>query len=447
MISSSPPGPHDGYATDVAELCSDLLRIDTTNPGDGSGPGERQAAEYVAEALEAAGVRATLTEPRHRRTSVLARIDGAEPGLPPLLVHGHLDTVPAEPRDWTLHPLSGDLHHGCLWGRGAVDMKGTLAMTLALVRAWARTGQRPRRDLVLAFLADEESTGAYGSRHVTTAHRDHFAGVEEAISESGGFSITTRSLDAGPDARVYPIAVGERGTAWMRLTAHGTAGHGSGPGEDNAVAELVHALSRLATHRWPTRLTPSVGALLDALDRILGSRIDRTRLEEEASRLGRLGELFDCTVRDTAHPTVLTAGGKVNVIPSHAHAEVDGRFLPGARDAFLETVDRLLGPKVTREFINCEEAVAADHEGPAFDAMAAAIRSQDPHAHPVPFIQSGGTDAKAFAGIGISTYGFAPLLLDPHLHYFGMFHGVDERVPVSGLDFGVRALHRFLTTY
>ncbi|MFC9730664.1 M20/M25/M40 family metallo-hydrolase [Streptomyces roseolus] len=447
MTATRPPGLHDGYATDVVALCSDLLRIDTTNPGDGSGPGERQAAEYVAEALESAGVRATLTEPRPRRTSVLARIDGEHPGLPPLLVHGHLDTVYAEPRDWTLHPLSGDLHHGCLWGRGAVDMKGTLAMTLALVRAWARTGQRPRRDLVLAFLADEESTGAYGSRHVTTAHRDHFTGVEEAIGESGGFSITTRSSYAGPDARVYPIAVGERGTAWMRLTAHGTAGHGSGPGEDNAVAELVRALARLADHRWPTRLTPAVGALLDALERTLGSRIDRTRLEEEASRLGRLGELFDCTVRDTAHPTVLTAGGKVNVIPPHAHAEVDGRFLPGARDAFLETVDRLLGPKVTREFINCEEAVAADHEGPAFGAMAAAIRSQDPHAHPVPFIQSGGTDAKAFAGIGISTYGFAPLLLDPHLHYFGMFHGVDERVPVSGLGFGVRVLHRFLTTY
>ncbi|MFE1440220.1 M20/M25/M40 family metallo-hydrolase [Streptomyces sp. NPDC058739] len=447
MTATRPPGLHDGYAADVAALCSDLLRIDTTNPGDGSGPGERRAAEYVAEALDTAGVRATLTEPRPRRTSVLARIDGEDPGLSPLLVHGHLDSVPAEPRDWALHPLSGDLHRGCLWGRGAVDMKGTLAMTLALVRAWARTGQRPRRDLVLAFLADEESTGAYGSRHVTAAHRDHFTGVEEAISESGGFSITTRSLCGGPDARVYPVAVGERGTAWMRLTAHGTAGHGSGPGEDNAVAELVRALSRLADHRWPTRLTPAVGALLDALDRTLGFRIDRTRLEEEASRLGRLGELFDCTVRNTAHPTVLTAGGKVNVIPSHAHAEVDGRFLPGARDAFLETVDRLLGPKVTREFINCEEAVAADHEGPAFGAMAAAIRSQDPHAHPVPFIQSGGTDAKAFAGIGISTYGFAPLLLDPNLHYFGMFHGVDERVPVSGLDFGVRVLHRFLTTY
>ncbi|GGR53170.1 M20/M25/M40 family metallo-hydrolase [Streptomyces roseolus] len=447
MTATRRPGLHDGYATDVAELCSDLLRIDTTNPGDGSGPGERQAAEYVAEALEAAGVRATLTEPRPRRTSVLARIDGENRDLPPLLVHGHLDTVHAEPRDWTLHPLSGDLHHGCLWGRGAVDMKGTLAMTLALVRAWARAGQKPRRDLVLAFLADEESTGEYGSRHVTTAHRDHFAGVEEAISESGGFSITTRTTRTGPDARVYPIAVGERGTAWMRLTAHGTAGHGSGPGQDNAVAELVHALSRLAAHRWPTRLVPAVRTLLDALDQTLGIRIDRDRLEEEANRLGGLGELFDCTIRNTLNPTVLTAGQKVNVIPSRAHAEVDGRFLPGEQNAFVETVDRLLGPKVTREFINCEEAVAADHEGPAFGAMAEAIRSQDPHAHPVPFIQSGGTDAKAFARIGISTYGFAPLLLDPHLHYYAMFHGVDERVPLSGLEFGVRVLHRFLTAH
>ncbi|MEU7123274.1 M20/M25/M40 family metallo-hydrolase [Streptomyces zaomyceticus] len=446
-MPAPPHGLHDGYTTDVAALCSDLLRIDSTNTGDGTGPGEREAAEYVAEALEQAGVSTTLTEPRHRRTSVLARVAGQDPRLPPLLVHGHLDTVPAEPGEWALHPLSGDLRHGCLWGRGAVDMKGTVAMTLSLVRAWARTGHRPRRDLVLAFLADEEATGEHGSRHVVTEHRDHFADVREAISESGGFSITTRPPYAGPDARVYPIAVGERGTAWMRLTAQGTAGHGSGPGEDNAVAELVHALSRLTAHRWPTSLTPAVRTLLDALDRTLGFRIDRTRLEEEAGRLGQLGELFDCTLRNTANPTVLEAGRKVNVIPSRAHAEVDGRFLPGAQDTFLETVDRLLGPKVTREFLHCEEAVGADHEGPAFAAMAEALRSQDPHAHPVPFIQSGGTDAKAFARIGISTYGFTPLLLDPHLHYFGMFHGVDERVPLTGLDFGVRVLHRFLTTY
>ncbi|MFE1377797.1 M20/M25/M40 family metallo-hydrolase [Streptomyces sp. NPDC058740] len=447
MTTAPPHGLHAGYATDVADLCSDLLRIDTANPGDGTGPGERQAAEHVAEALDAVGIAATLTEPRHRRTSVLARVAGQDPALPPLLVHGHLDTVPADPGDWTLHPLSGALHQGCLWGRGAVDMKGAVAMTLALVRAWARTGHRPRRDLVLAFLADEEATGEYGSRHVVTAHRDHFAGVREAISESGGFSVTTRPVHAGQDARVYPIAVGERGTAWMRLTALGTAGHGSGPGDDNPVAALVHALSRLSAHRWPTSLTPAVQALLDSLDRALGLRIDRSRLEDEAARLGQLGELFDCTIRNTAHPTVLTAGGKVNVIPSRAHAEVDGRYLPGARDTFLETVDRLLGPKITREFINCEDAVSVDHEGPAFAAMAEALRSQDPRAHPVPFVQSGGTDAKAFARIGISTYGFTPLLLDPWLHYYGMFHGVDERVPLTGLQFGVRVLHRFLTTY
>ncbi|MFE9134584.1 M20/M25/M40 family metallo-hydrolase [Streptomyces sp. NPDC007355] len=447
MTTAPPSGLHPGHATDVAALCSDLLRIDTSNTGDGSGPGEREAAEYVAHALDQAGVPATLTEPAHRRTSVLARIAGTDSRLPPLLVHGHLDTVPADPGEWTRHPHSGDLHHGHLWGRGAVDMKGTVATTLALVRAWARTGHRPRRDLVLAFLADEESTGEHGSRHVVAEHRDHFDGVTEAISESGGFSVTTRPENAASDVRVYPIAVGERGTAWMRLTARGTAGHGSGPGDDNAVADLVHALSRLAAHTWPLTLTPAVRTLLDALDRTLGIRIDRTRLEEEAIRLGQLGELFDCTLRPTTNPTVLNAGGKVNVIPSRAHAEVDGRFLPGTRDTFMETVDRLLGPRVTREFINCEDAVAADHEGPAFTAMTDAIRSQDPHAHPVPFIQSGGTDAKAFARIGISTYGFAPLLLDPHLHYFGMFHGVDERVPLTGLDFGVRVLHRFLTTY
>ncbi|WP_432754021.1 M20/M25/M40 family metallo-hydrolase [Streptomyces sp. JL2001] len=441
------PGLHATYAADVGALCADLLRIDTTNAGDDAGPGEREAAEYVAGALEEAGISATLTEPKHRRTSVLARIPGKSTILPPLLIHGHLDTVPADPHEWSRHPLSGDLHQGQLWGRGAVDMKGTVAMTLSLVRAWAKSGQRPCRDLVLAFLADEESTGEHGARHVVAKHRDLLADVKEAVSESGGFSVTVRPKGAAADARVYPIAVGERGTAWMRLTASGTGGHGSGPGGDNAVADLVHALSRLAGHTWPVTLTPAVHTLLTALDEVLGIRIDRDRLQDEARRLGQLGELFDCTIRNTTNPTVLNAGCKVNVIPSHARAEVDGRFLPGTEDAFLDTVDRLLGPKVTREFINCEAAVAADHDGPAFAAMTEALRSQDPHARPVPFIQSGGTDAKSFAEIGISTYGFAPVLLDRHQHYYGMFHGVDERVPVAGLAFGVRVLHRFLTTY
>ncbi|GAA3139193.1 M20/M25/M40 family metallo-hydrolase [Planomonospora alba] len=418
--------------SEVARICSDLIRFDTTNPGSG----ERPAAEYVAELLSGAGVEPVVFESASRRTSVVARIPGDSPEA--LLVHGHLDVVPAEPADWRVHPFSGEVEDGCVWGRGAVDMKGTLSMTLALVLDWARRGVRPRRDLVLAFLADEEATGAYGARYAVTHHRELFDGCTEAISESGGYSV------AAPGARVYPVAVGERGTAWMRLTATGVAGHGSRPPADNAVAELCHALSRLASHRWPVRLTPAVAALIRSLEEVLGERIDTDRLEEEAERLGRVGVLFAAQIRNSANPTMLEAGYKVNVVPGSAVAHVDGRFLPGHREEFLETVDRLLGPKVTREFVSLEEAPSAPLDSPFFEQLCAALVAEDPAGRPVPYVMSGGTDAKSFSGIGIRGYGFAPLMLGPDLDYHGMFHGVDERVPVEGLEFGVRVLDRLL---
>ncbi|GAA3446022.1 M20/M25/M40 family metallo-hydrolase [Planomonospora venezuelensis] len=420
--------------SEVARICSDLIRFDTTNPG----PGERPAAEYVAGLLSDAGVEPVVFEPAPHRTSVVARIPGDSPEA--LLVHGHLDVVPAEPADWRIHPFSGEVAGGCVWGRGAVDMKGTLAMTLALVLGWARRGVRPGRDLVLAFLADEEATGEYGARHAVTRHRELFDGCTEAISESGGYSVQA------PGARIYPVAVGERGTAWMRLTARGVAGHGSRPPVDNAVAELCHALSRLAAHRWPVRLTPAVEALLSSLEEILGERVDRDRLEAEADRLGPAGALFRAQIRNSANPTMLEAGYKVNVVPGSAVAHVDGRFLPGLREEFLETVDRLLGPKVTREFVNLEDAPSAPMDSPFYDGLCAALRAEDPDARPVPYVMSGGTDAKSFAGIGIAGYGFAPLMLTPGLDYHGMFHGVDERVPVEGLEFGVRVLDRLLAS-
>ncbi|MGK4584803.1 M20/M25/M40 family metallo-hydrolase [Kitasatospora sp. HPMI-4] len=443
------PAPEDPLAaTDVVRICRDLLRIDTTNPGDDSGPGERVAAEYVAAQLAEAGIEPLLTESAPRRTSVLARLAGTDPGRAPLLVHGHLDTVPFDAADWMRHPLSGELHDGCLWGRGAVDMKGAVATTIALVRSWARTGRRPRRDLVLAFLADEETTGELGSRFVVSRHREYFADCAEAIGESGGYSVPVRPQSGdGAELRLYPIALGERGTAWMQLTATGPAGHGSRAAADNAVATLVHALSRLAAHSWPTRLIPAVEALLGELERILGTTIDRDRLEAEAVRLGRAGELFAPTVRNCANPTVLQAGNKINVMPGIARAQVDGRFLPGTREEYLATVAELLGPRVTTEFINLEDAAAGDHTGPVFAAMAAALRAEDPAGHPVPYLMSGGTDAKTFAPLGIDCYGFAPLRLDSTLHYQRMFHGVDERVPVDGLGFGLRVLDRFLGSY
>ncbi|GAA3805353.1 M20/M25/M40 family metallo-hydrolase [Sphaerisporangium flaviroseum] len=445
--------------TEVASICSDLLRIDTTNDGTPDGSGERVAAEHVAGLLADTGVEPVVFESAPRRTSVVARIPGDDPDA--LLIHGHLDVVPADPSEWRLHPFSGEIADGCVHGRGAVDMKGALSMTLALVREWARLGRRPKRDIVLAFLADEEATGEYGAGYAVTRHRDLFEGCTEAISESGGFSVTVpggaigsgavqvpspaRAGLSSEDLRLYPVAVGERGTAWMKVTAHGVAGHGSKPPVDNPVAELCRALARLADHRWPVRLTPAVAALIEALGRELGTTIDLDRLDEEIERLGQAGTLFKGVIRNSANPTMLDAGYKVNVIPGTAQAHVDGRFLPGFREEFLETIDKLLGPKVSREFVTLDDGVASPTEG-LFDELCAALLAEDPAGRPVPYVMTGGTDAKSFAQIGIRGYGFAPLLLDPGLDYFGMFHGVDERVPVAGLEFGVRVLDRLLTS-
>ncbi|WP_428993784.1 M20/M25/M40 family metallo-hydrolase [Actinomadura verrucosospora] len=432
------PGTEAG--AEAAVICADLIRFDTANRGEGDAHPERPAAEHVAALLDEAGVAAEIVESAPGRASVLARIPGTDPSHPAFLVHGHLDVVPADASDWTVPPFSGEVRDGCVWGRGAVDMKGSLAMTLATVRARLRAGRRTRGDLVLAFLADEECTGDYGSRYVAREHREYFEGCTEAISESGGFSV-----DAG-GTRIYPVATGERGTAWMRLTARGTAGHGSKPAPDNAVAEIAHAVSRIASYEWPVRLTPGVRALLDGLADALGTTIDHDRLDEEAVRLGRAGHLFAGTVRNSANPTRLDAGYKVNVVPGTASAQVDGRYLPGTGEEFLATIDRLLGPKVAREFINHEEAPAADPAGATFAALAGSLRAEDPLARPVPYVMAGGTDAKSFNAIGITSFGFAPLLLGPDLDYFGMFHGVDERVPLDGLAFGTRVLDRFLDT-
>ncbi|WP_459799420.1 M20/M25/M40 family metallo-hydrolase [Herbidospora sp. RD11066] len=413
--------------SEAAEICSELIRIDSTNPGSG----EREAAEYVAGLLAEVGLSPVLVESAPRRSSVIVRVPGDSPNG--LLIHGHLDVVPADPADWKLHPFSGEITDGYVHGRGAVDMKGSLAMTLA----WVRQGIRPRRDLVLAFLADEEGTGEFGSRYVVSEHADLFEGCTEAISESGGFSVTMPS-----GVRVYPIGVGERGTAWMKVTAHGVAGHGSKPPVDNPVAELARALARVADHEWPIHLTPPVSALIRELADELGMEIDPADLSEVPPRAAAL---FRGVLRASSNPTVMNAGYKVNVIPSRAEANIDGRFLPGFRDEFLETLDRLLGPKVTREFINFEDAPSAPISG-LFHELGDALKAEDPLARPVPYVMSGGTDAKSFARLGIKGYGFAPLLLPPDLDYFGMYHGVDERVPVDALDFGVRTLNRLLNS-
>ncbi|MFE9936691.1 M20/M25/M40 family metallo-hydrolase [Streptomyces hirsutus] len=424
---------------EVVDLCRDLIRIDTSNYGDHSGPGERKAAEYVAEKLAEVGLEPQIFESHKGRASTVARIEGEDPSRPALLIHGHTDVVPANADDWTHHPFSGEIADGCLWGRGAVDMKNMDAMTLAVVRDRLRSGRKPPRDVVLAFLADEEAGGTYGAKYLVREHPELFEGVTEAIGEVGGFSFTVNEK-----LRLYLVETAEKGMHWMRLTVEGTAGHGSMTNDDNAITELSEAVARLGRHQWPVRVTKTVRAFLDELSDALGTELDPENMDETLAKLGGIARMIGTTLRNSAAPTMLGAGYKVNVIPGQATAHVDGRFLPGYEEEFLADLDRILGPRVKREDVHADKALETGFDGRLVDAMQLALGAEDPIARAVPYMLSGGTDAKSFDDLGIRCFGFAPLKLPPELDFAGMFHGVDERVPVDGLKFGVRVLDRFL---
>ncbi|MEU6551984.1 M20/M25/M40 family metallo-hydrolase [Streptomyces sp. NPDC046915] len=423
---------------EVVRFTSDLIRIDTTNRGGGDCR-ERPAAEYAAEQLAGAGLEPVLLERTPGRTNVVARIEGTDPSADALLVHGHLDVVPAEARDWRVHPFSGEVGDGVVWGRGAVDMKNMDAMILAVLRSWAREGVRPRRDLVVAFTADEEASAEDGAGFLADRHPGLFEGCTEAVGESGAFT-----FHDGGGRQLYPIAAGERGTAWLKLTARGRAGHGSKVNEENAVTRLAAAVTRIGEHEWPLRMTPTVRAALTELAALYGLDAGLDDVDLLLEKLGTAAKLVEATVRNSANPTVLEAGYKVNVIPGEAVAYVDGRYLFGGEDEFRATLDRLTGPDVDWEFHHREVALQAPVDSPTYARMRAAVEEFAPDGHVVPYCMSGGTDAKQFSRLGITGYGFAPLKLPEGLDYQALFHGVDERVPVEALHFGVRVLDRFL---
>jgi acetylornithine deacetylase/succinyl-diaminopimelate desuccinylase-like protein len=425
---------------EVVEFTSGLIRIDTTNRGGGDCR-ERPAAEYAAQQLAGAGLEPLLLERTRGRTNVVARIAGTDPSADALLVHGHLDVVPAEAADWRVHPFSGEVRDGVVWGRGAVDMKNMDAMILAVVRSWARQGVRPRRDLVVAFTADEEASAEDGSGFLVDRHPELFEGCTEGISESGAFT-----FHDGSGREIYPIAAGERGTAWLKLSARGRAGHGSRVNRENAVTRLASAVTRIGEHRWPLRATPTVQAALDALAALYGIEPGCADVDTLLEKLGPAARLVEATVRNSANPTMLEAGYKVNVIPGEAVAHVDGRFLAGTEEEFTATLDQLTGPDVRWEFAHREVALQAPVDAPLFARMRAAVEEFAPDGHVVPYCMPGGTDAKQFSRLGITGYGFSPLKLPADLDYQALFHGVDERVPVAGLHFGVRVLDRFLRT-
>ncbi|WP_181783890.1 M20/M25/M40 family metallo-hydrolase [Pseudonocardia pini] len=428
-------------ADEVVELCSDLIRIDTSNTGDpATVVGESEAAEYVAAKLTEVGYEVeVLDSGAPGRSNVFARLKGADPERGALLMHGHLDVVPAEPSEWSVHPFSGAVQDGYVWGRGAVDMKDMVAMTIAVARQFKREGFVPPRDIVFAFLADEEAGGAYGSQWLVKNRPDLFEGCTEAVGEVGGFSLTLAE-----DQRVYLIETAEKGMAWMRLRAKGRPGHGSFIHDDNAVTILSEAVARLGNHTFPLVVTDTVRAFADEIRALTGMDFPDEDIEGAFAKLGPVARMVGATVRDTANPTMLAAGYKANVIPSTAEATVDCRVLPGRREAFLAEIDELLGPDVEREWIQDLPALETEFDGPLVEAMAAALRTEDPTAKTVPYMLSGGTDAKAFTDLGMRCFGFAPLRLPPDLDFASLFHGIDERVPIDALEFGAKVMDTFL---
>jgi acetylornithine deacetylase/succinyl-diaminopimelate desuccinylase-like protein len=442
----STPTPED----EVARICADLIRIDSSNYGDGSGPGERKAAEYVMGELAEVGLEAELLESEPGRATVVLRLEGADPTRPGLAVHGHLDVVPANAPDWQVDPFAAVESDGCIWGRGAVDMKDMDAMILANLRHFARTGTKPARTTTFVFFADEEAGGVHGSHWLVDHHPHWFDGVTEAVSEVGGYSVTVPTPQG--ERRAYLLQTAEKGILWLRLRAHGRAGHGSVPNDENAIVRLAAAIGRIAAHEWPREYIVSVRRLLDGLSELTGAAAADTGqgyaadIEPLLASLGGAQGFVRGTMRDTANVTMLESGYKHNVIPQTATAALDARFLPGHRDQLMDTIRELAGEHVEVEVVHTDVAIESPWDGDLVEAMKQALLREDPSAAVLPYCLSGGTDNKALTRLGIRGYGFAPLRLPADLDFAPMFHGIDERVPVDSLRFGARVLGDFLRT-
>jgi len=419
-------------------LCQEMIRIPSVNHGEGLGD-EKAMAEYVAKKLTEVGIKSELIETAPNRVNVVAKVEGADQNRPGLVLHGHIDVVPANAADWSVDPFSGVIKDGFIWGRGAVDMKDMDAMILATVRMWQRIGYKPPRNILLVFFADEEAGSNYGSRWLVKHRPEIFDGYSEAVSEVGGFSVTITG-----EHRLYLIEAAQKGIQWMKLTAKGTAGHGSFINQDNAVTKISDAVARIGAYEWPQLETKTSNFFFRKIAELTGDKYDPKNFKPLLRHLGDAVRMLGATISNTANPTMLEAGYKVNVIPQSASAMVDGRFLPGHENQLQETIKKLAGDEIEIEILTRDIALEVEFTGPLVKAMCDAISGEDSAGIPVPYLMSGGTDNKALHDLGIVGYGFSPLKLPKDLDFFALFHGVDERVPIDGLKFGVRVLYEFL---
>jgi acetylornithine deacetylase/succinyl-diaminopimelate desuccinylase-like protein len=423
----------------VTELLQELIRFDTTNP-----PGNETACiGFLREHLEQAGIETRTYAKDPSRPNLIARLQG-DGRAAPLLLQGHVDVVTTEGQQWTHPPFEGRLVDGEVWGRGALDMKAGVAMLVTAFMRAKDEGVRPPGDLVLCILADEEGGGDLGARFLVEEHPELFAGISFALGEFGGFSLSTGGR------RFYPIQVAEKQICWLKATIRGAGGHGALINRGGTMARLGKLLRDLDRGRLPVHVTPvvrqSVETMAAALPRAQGAVLRsllKPRLTDSALRLlGDHATLFEPQLRNTVNATIVRGGGKINVVPSEIHLELDGRSLPGfGPEALMAELRELVGADIELELVRHDPGPAA----PAlrhFDMLAGVLRELDPEGIPVPLLQVGVTDGRFFSRLGIQTYGFLPMRLPQGFAFASLIHAADERIPVDALEFGAEAVWR-----
>jgi acetylornithine deacetylase/succinyl-diaminopimelate desuccinylase-like protein len=426
------------------EILQHLIRYDTTNP-----PGnEAGCIAYVDALLAEAGFETKILARDEKRPNLITRL-GGQGQAPTLMMYGHVDVVTTENQEWSHPPFEGNVVDGYVWGRGALDMKGEVAMMLAaLLRARAE-GLEPPGDVILAVVSDEEAGGDFGAAYLVDHHAELFEGVRYAIGEAGGFTFWVGGR------RLYPVMVAEKQMCWMRATARGRGGHGSMPLRGEAMAKLARVLQVLDRRRLPVHVTPVARQMIEAMGSILpwGQGLilrwllDPRFTDRILGLLGQQGEVLAPMLHNTVSPTILHASDKINVIPSAVTVELDGRLLPGfTPDDMLAELQPLLGDEVEL-VVERYEPGPPEPDMALFETLAEILREADPEGTPAPFLMSGVTDGRHFARLGIQTYGFTPMKMPQGFDFWKLAHGADERIPIDALEFGAEALYQLLQRF
>jgi len=443
-MSASPTSDQATIYQRPVELLQNLIRFDTTNP-----PGnEAQCVAYINNLLTEAELETTVLAKDANRPNLIARLKG-QGTAPPLLLYGHVDVVTTANQDWTHPPFDGKVVDGYVWGRGALDMKGGVAMMLAAFLRAKAEGLAPAGDVVLAILSDEEAGGDYGADYLVRNHAEQFEGIRYAIGEFGGFSMYIGGR------KFYPIQVAEKQFFWTKATLRGPGGHGAFPARGGTMAKLAQLLQSLEQHRLPVHITPVARQMLESIaaavpspmNSVFVQLLDPAFTDTVLDQLGEQGLMFDALLHNTVNATIVQGGEKINVIPSEIALSLDGRLLPGRTpDNMMAELRQVVGDDVELEPIRHDPGPAEPDMG-LFDTLADIVRQADPDGIPMPLLLVATTDARLFSRLAIQTYGFLPMNLPEEFNFLRLIHAADERIPVESLDFGTDAIYKALQRF